>query len=198
MLVSHEYAQFATTRKALRVTRPRGQQRSTYWLQLPYKYSVPMMSIMVLLHWLASRSIFLVQIAIYDNTGLHVPDRDINACGFSPLAILLAFCLSTVMIAVLVGVGRYRRFTARIPAASSCSVAISAAAHPLASEPENVALLPLQYGRVPGTALQNVGRGRYPKGSTSTWVWQSELSPPEHVTFSSREVLPLESGHVYW
>lgn len=35
MHLAHEYSQFAKHRKPLRVTTPRGKQRTTYWLQLP-------------------------------------------------------------------------------------------------------------------------------------------------------------------
>ena len=62
MLMSREWAQFASTRRTLRVSKPQGQQRSTYWLQLPYRYSVPLMGAMVLLHWLMSRGLFLASI----------------------------------------------------------------------------------------------------------------------------------------
>ena len=191
MLMSHEYSQFARVRKTLRVSQPRGEQRSTYWLQLPYRYSIPLMLSMIVLHWLVSRSIFLVRITIYDDNGSPVPYRDINACGFSPLAILLAFCLSTLMIAVLVGLGRFRHTCAGIPAASSCSAAISAAVHPLDSEPDDAALLPLQYGVLPGTARHGAQYGR------STKIYDPGLSVRERVSFSSGRTTPLESGMVY-
>lgn len=196
MLMNQEYIQFAKTPKALRVSRPQGQQRSTYWLQLPYRYSIPLMSAMVLLHWLVSRSIFLVRITIFDNEGLRVPSRDISACGFSPLAILLAFCLSTLMIVALVGLGRFRSFEAGMPVASACSVAISAAVHLPESENEDAALLPLQYGVVPGNAS-----GAVQERTSRDWranMWASPSRPSQHVTFSSREVRPLEHGDVYW
>lgn len=195
MLLSVEYAQFAITRKALRVTRPRGQQRSTYWLQLPFRYSIPIMLAMVLLHWLVSRSIFLVRITIYDVTGAHDPKRDINACGFSPLAILLAFCVITILIAVFVGLGRYRYVESGMPAASSCSVAISAAAHPSEAEPEDVSLLPLQYGVISETAGDDKYGGPHLVYARPD---RPAVRSRQHVVFSSKEVAPLKSGVVYW
>lgn len=196
MLMSHEWAAFATGRKALRVSRPRGQQRSTFWLQLPFRYSVPMMAAMVLLHWLVSRSIFLVRITIYDISGVHDPYRDINANGYSPLAILLAFLLSGLLIAVLISLGRFRYIEANIPAVSSCSVAISAAAHPSGLEPGNVALLSVQYGVIPDTALEDVQYAALPYDSARRL--QPARGIRKHVGFSSKEVMPLESGTVYW
>lgn len=49
MLTAAEWAQFAVTRKALRVSRPRRGQRSTYWLQLPWKYSLPLLAVSIFL-----------------------------------------------------------------------------------------------------------------------------------------------------
>jgi hypothetical protein len=54
MHLAHEYGGYATQRKALRVTTPRGVQRSTYWLQLPYTYGVPLILASATLHWLIS------------------------------------------------------------------------------------------------------------------------------------------------
>ncbi|KAK7977089.1 hypothetical protein PG996_003158 [Apiospora saccharicola] len=45
--------------RPLRVSYPEGQQTSTYRLQLPYKYSVPLISTSTLLHWLVSNSLFI-------------------------------------------------------------------------------------------------------------------------------------------
>lgn len=43
MLSEREWASFKVEFKALRVSRPRGAQRSTYRLQLPYRWSIPLM-----------------------------------------------------------------------------------------------------------------------------------------------------------
>jgi hypothetical protein len=40
MLGAREWSQFARFRKALRVTAPMENQRSTYYLQLPYTYAI--------------------------------------------------------------------------------------------------------------------------------------------------------------
>lgn len=41
MLLADEWNDYAHSRKPLRVTQPSGNQRSTYRLQLPYRYSIP-------------------------------------------------------------------------------------------------------------------------------------------------------------
>lgn len=40
VLGSYEWSLFAKHRQPLRVTLPKGQQRSTYFLQLPYRYAI--------------------------------------------------------------------------------------------------------------------------------------------------------------
>lgn len=60
MLVAAEYNNYTIRRKPLRVSWPEDLQRSTYFLTLPYIYSVPLMVISALLHWLLSLSISYV------------------------------------------------------------------------------------------------------------------------------------------
>lgn len=50
MCLAHEYSNYSIRRKSLRVTSPHGDQRSTYWLNLPYIYSIPLLAISALLH----------------------------------------------------------------------------------------------------------------------------------------------------
>ncbi|TKA68236.1 hypothetical protein B0A55_10035 [Friedmanniomyces simplex] len=63
MLLSYEYSQYGVggRRKALRVSSPKGQKRSKYFLHLPYTYSVPLIAISTLLHWLISQSLFVTE-----------------------------------------------------------------------------------------------------------------------------------------
>lgn len=63
MQLAVEYTRFAQHAKALRISDPKGAQRSTYWLQLPFKYSLPLMAVMSLLHWLISEALYMVDIA---------------------------------------------------------------------------------------------------------------------------------------
>ena len=66
MLSGHEWSLFGHHHRTLRVTSPRPGQRSTYWLQIPYTYAIPLMTLSGLLHWLTSQSIFLAVIEISD------------------------------------------------------------------------------------------------------------------------------------
>src|SRR3954447_4517194 len=65
----------------------------TYWLQLPWSYSMPLIILAGVLHWLVGRSLFLVRIAVYGWNSARESWRDISACGYSPLAILLVMLL---------------------------------------------------------------------------------------------------------
>ena len=179
MLLAYEYSKFASDRKALRVSSPRGQQRSTFWLQLPYRYILPIMTAMVLLHWLISRSIFLVQLKVFDISGKEALGRGVNACGFSPLALMLALLLSGSMVVVLAAFRRFRRLDSGMPVASSCSIAMSAAAQPSGWEDVDMDLLPLQYGVI----LDNRVRDKHGR---------------KHVGFSSNEVGSLASSVTYF
>ncbi|KAK4499341.1 hypothetical protein PRZ48_009854 [Zasmidium cellare] len=79
MLLAKEWSQYALRRKPLRVTSPHGSQRSTHYLQLPLRYSFPLLLISSLLHWIISQSIFLAIIVQY-NDGVAV-----NAAGLVPI-----------------------------------------------------------------------------------------------------------------
>ena len=60
MLSEFEWAKLSTAYRSLRVTRPKGpHQRSTYRLQLPYRWSLPLLLVSAVLHWLYSNSFYL-------------------------------------------------------------------------------------------------------------------------------------------
>jgi hypothetical protein len=67
MLAGVEWVSYACKRKGLRVSRlPSGSQRSTYFFQLPYRFSLPLVILSGILHWLVSQSIILVAVDFYD------------------------------------------------------------------------------------------------------------------------------------
>jgi len=61
MLATAEWVEHSVPRRGLRVAWPRGQQRATSFLSLPYTYAVPIMAASTMLHWLISESLFLVR-----------------------------------------------------------------------------------------------------------------------------------------
>lgn len=66
MVLANEWSYHAFKWKGLRVsTLPRGSQRSTYFMSLPYRYSLPLLAFSGILHWLISQSPYLVRIKSY-------------------------------------------------------------------------------------------------------------------------------------
>ncbi|KAL0256822.1 hypothetical protein SLS55_007631 [Diplodia seriata] len=180
MFVQREFVQYSRARKPLRVTAPVGQQRSTYWLQLPYRYAVPLTGLSALLHWLASQSLFMVSITVFENyddeKGIRRTQNAgrISTCGYSPVAIILTTCVGCI-IAVGGLVLAARRYPPGVRLVSSCSAAISAACHPPMSAGE-AALLPVQWGV----------------------VWESDESDQfGHVTLTSFPVTEPIEGKLY-
>ena len=130
MLLSREWNDFSRERKGIRVSGlPRGHQRSSYFLHLPYRYSVPLMALSGLLHWLVSQSFFLVNINSYGTHSSSALDIFYMTCGYSPAALLLVIIVGAFMLATILAFGSLR-LKPGIPLASSCSLAIAAACHP--------------------------------------------------------------------
>ncbi|KAJ5354961.1 uncharacterized protein N7496_012173 [Penicillium cataractarum] len=157
MTATHEWSMFAHKRTTLRVTLPLGAQRETYWLGLPWRYSLPFLACSTVFHWLISQSIFLINVTIYQpntevlteptaqfpgvsNTGMT------TACGYSPLAIACALGVALGLLLALMVLSS-RRLKPGMPVVGSCSLAISAACHPPKSD-ESAAVKPLLWGAV--------------------------------------------------
>ncbi|ETN42231.1 uncharacterized protein HMPREF1541_04172 [Cyphellophora europaea CBS 101466] len=128
MWLASEYADFAKERKTLRVSNAKAGQRSTHFLQLPYKVALPLMTMSGLLHWLLSQSIFLAVVAEYNSNGILVNRVAVASCGFSPLAMLLTASMGVALVVGTGLLGWYQRLSGGgMPLAGSCSAAISAA-----------------------------------------------------------------------
>lgn len=174
MSLTAEYSKYAHHRRPLRVSEPVGEQRSTYWLSLPYRYALPLMISMGVLHWLISQSIFLVRIRMVETATEKTKLREIaSTCGFSPIAIIASIVLGVAMIIALHLIGS-RKYSAGMPLLSSCSVAISAASHRSEKDEYMSFCKALKYG-VTGTNEDGTRR----------------------VGFSAAEVEPLWDGDVY-
>ncbi|KAG0126958.1 hypothetical protein HOY82DRAFT_626513 [Tuber indicum] len=129
MLSGHEWSLFSHHHRTLRVTSPRPGQRSTYWLQIPYTYAIPLMTLSGVLHWLISQSIFLARVDMWDPLGRGIVKK-ITTVGYSCIAIIFVLTLGVLALLTAAGMG-YRRFAAEITTVGSCSAAISAACHAL-------------------------------------------------------------------
>jgi hypothetical protein len=129
MCLAQEWNQQAVSGKTLRVTNPSGEQRSTYFLNLPYRWAIPLTIMSGFLHWLLSQSLFLARREIRDVNGNLVPSESKCTCGYSALSILVFsltwICLLLVVLALLL-----RRMDQNLPQTKNCSLVISAACHP--------------------------------------------------------------------
>ena len=147
MCLSHEWSRYAARRLPLRVTTPRGQQRSSFYLQIPYTYSLPLLVVCGVLHWLVSQSLFLVRVDMYKNGELRF-ENGIAQLGYSLTPLVVIIILASSMVIVVLANG-FRKFKGDIPVAGSCSVAISAACHPPKRDVD-AAVLPVKWGDVRG------------------------------------------------
>jgi hypothetical protein len=182
MLMGYEWTSYASKKKGLRVSHtPQGFQRSTYFLQLPYRFGIPLVILSGVLHWLVSQSIFVVAIDVFDAQGNPTINgsgsgQGIRRCGFSPIAMMVVTVLGLFMILALVGFGSMR-YNHGMPLARSSSLAISTACHPPGvhgSGEVPMSEQELQWGVVE-TGVDGIGR----------------------CAFSSQEVGWLVKGHMY-
>lgn len=123
-----EWNSYATDRKGLRVTQPSGDQRSTYFLQLPYRWAVPLTVTSGLLHWLMSQSLFLVRREMRNRDGFIYPES-ICACSYSMGSLLTFTCVFFALLLVVLALSM-RLVHVRVPPARHRSTVISAACHP--------------------------------------------------------------------
>ena len=136
MLLSREWDSYALQRKGLRVnsTHPIGHQRSSYFLQLPYRWSLPLIVFSLVLHWLVSQSIFLVNVQMLDYFGQPVISGPnlvghLITVGYSPIAIIFFIIIAGLLVLAVLATARVE-LRSGMPVASSCSMAIAAACQP--------------------------------------------------------------------
>ncbi|KIW88600.1 uncharacterized protein Z519_10646 [Cladophialophora bantiana CBS 173.52] len=134
MLLASEWNSYSLRRKGLRISsaRPKGAQRSGYFLQLPFRFSIPLPVASLLFHWLVSQSIFVVNNSILDYTGsptASLPGTVGHLVTCSPIAIIFTISLGVLLIVVLLGFGFGASFRTGMPIAGSCSLAIAPACH---------------------------------------------------------------------
>jgi len=150
MLAASEISRYGSGRKPLRVSAPKGIQRSSYFLTIPFKYGIPCTLFSGILHWLISQSIYFVRTVSCNNDGSRDPADDKSGVGFSPIGIILALSLAIGMVLAIIALGLGKRYPGgenAVPLISTCSAAISAACHP-PSDDTDAHLLPVEWGVV--------------------------------------------------
>ena len=180
MLATAEWVNYSIRRRGLRVAWPRGQQRVTTFLSLPYIYAVPLIAASTLLHWLISQSLFLVRITKYNYDGSVSNKESISAVGYSALAAVFAVSMGGAMLVAVLLVGVLKKYPATMPLAACCSASIAALCQPSDNmAKDELPLKRLQWGVVDRT-LRTDDNGEV-----------------AHACFSAGEVTPLVPGQIY-
>ncbi|KAF2648043.1 hypothetical protein K491DRAFT_699231 [Lophiostoma macrostomum CBS 122681] len=125
---AREWNGFARAKKGLRVTAPSCEQRGTHFLQMPYRWAVPLAVASGVLHWLLSQTLFLVRFEKRGLSGALYPGS-LCACGYSPLS-LLVFTVCFVALCLVIFGLVVMPMRVHVPLASHCSLVVSAACHP--------------------------------------------------------------------
>jgi hypothetical protein len=151
LAVARECESYALQRKGLRVSGvPQGKQRSTYFLQLPYRIALPFTMVSAFLHWLVSQSFFLVSVQLYGRTAAGwMPIRNNSATRVS-----LAYSLQPMVVALATGgallvailAAGCVPFKTAMPVVGNCSAAIAAACQPLEEDDAEAETSAVQWG----------------------------------------------------
>ena len=206
MAQSFELSRFALRRAALRVDRPqppvqhhadgdqRGRastliQRPNFWLDTPSPFSLLLLSLTMVLHWLLSQSFFVLSVEEHHlslGPPSEAPVTQSYGLGRSAFGLFLCLILTTLFITVLVVIGP-QHHQRQMPIVATCSLAIAANSRLQEIEGQESEILvrrPLRYGVLPqanivGDDGQAIGMG------------------PARVGFSTAEVQSWVPGVLY-
>lgn len=191
MSLANEWSHFSVSHaekqqpRALRTSNPVGQQRGTHFLQLPFRFAIPLGVVATLLHWLISQSIFLVAISRYSADGTLQNPFQLATCGFSPIGMVFVVICGIVMLFCLLGISLIK-LDGSIPIVSSCSAAISAACHlryPAGDSGRQTNLLgPKEDARIQ-MVRESVVWGKLIKDD-HVFQWSNEIPPDEWKQYS--------------
>ncbi|KIL87699.1 hypothetical protein FAVG1_09410 [Fusarium avenaceum] len=209
MLAEFEWSKYSVEFRALRVTEPKGKQNSTYRLQLPYRFSIPLIIISILLHWIYSNCIY---VSNYEAYGAFYPYPRTVTVGlqFSSKAILIAFCV-TICTTMAPLVLAYVKLPGIMVVAAGNSAVMSAACHYPSTKLRSLSRATSVYSRLGSEydsmsagligdeeveELDNVARRKVKWGRISTG--KSDESQVGHLGFGTEELnieKPVEGEH---
>jgi hypothetical protein len=170
---TQEWNNYALHRKCLRVTEtPRGFQKSTHFLQLPYRWAIPLTVAQGFLHWLLSQSVFLVRVDMRNREGELYP-ISICACGYSPRSLAVFTLIFLALISTILFLVLRHSMEVYIPPVQHCSAVIGAACHPPFDD-KDASFKKVQWGVI---------------GRSAAGV--------EHCTFTSHDVSLPKDGTLY-
>lgn len=124
----YEWAAYSTKFATLRVSDKKGQQRSTYRLQLPYRWAIPLLITSTVLHWLFSNCIYVVLFEGYSAYWPY-PSTIYSGMLYSEIAILISLVICCALAVVPLVVSLVVKLPGQMVVMGSCSAVISAACH---------------------------------------------------------------------
>jgi hypothetical protein len=193
MLAMEEWCMYATDRQhnGLRVSSPtpHSAQRSKYFLSVPFKWAIPSMVSLALLHWLVSQMFFFSDLDIYRMQPEGLPQVDTLGYVYtSALPAVLAVSLGGTILLVLTLTALIRKFPANVPLSGCCSASIAAACQPSRVGLDNETLMP-EFD--PGLACQKLKWGVVEEHD------DEHSNNIGHATFAACETTPLVEGKLY-
>lgn len=144
MIQLRDWIRLATHRQPLRVSTPApdSDQISTYWLSLPYQYSVPLLVLSAGSSWLTSQTLYFYRFMAYDNDGephlydnpasshIHTQSaRVVQGLGFSALGLFLLLVLGALVFFASLAFA-LRKCAPGLPPGPTNSLVVAAACHP--------------------------------------------------------------------
>ncbi|KAF5559364.1 hypothetical protein FNAPI_4808 [Fusarium napiforme] len=127
MLAEFEWSKYSVAFRSLRVTEPRGSQNATYRLQLPYRFSIPLIIISIGLHWIYSNCIYVSNYEAYAPGYPYKRDVTVGL-QFSSKAILVGL-LTSIGVAITPLFLAFVKLPGVMVIAGANSAVISAACH---------------------------------------------------------------------
>ena len=141
------------THHHLRVSNPRGQQRDTFFLSLPYGYAIPLLIVSTAVQWLASQSVFFTEVDVWSLDGKHLNEppptarrrrsqdpsessgnafstgSGISTIGCSRTAIFCLLIIGSLSWITAMVMGWFRRYPAGMPVLGACTAVVAASCH---------------------------------------------------------------------
>ncbi|KAK3385351.1 hypothetical protein B0H63DRAFT_522689 [Podospora didyma] len=127
----HSFGLLGLNPNALRVSQPRGFQRNTFFLSLPYQYAIPLLAVSTALQWLANQSLFFAEVDLWNVDGQRQDLNDsISTLGYYNQAMFWIVMTGLLLWVVVVGIGYICTYEpSGMPMLGACSAVIAASCH---------------------------------------------------------------------
>ncbi|GIZ44586.1 hypothetical protein CKM354_000778000 [Cercospora kikuchii] len=157
ILLSREICDYYIRKRPLRVSEPQGAQTSTYFLTLPYRYSLPLILVSTIVHWLASQGFFLVRyvrlgfnrttMELYEPEHYNEEDDGVDSIAilfWPPMLVALLIILMIILAVISLG---FWTLYGHMPIIGSNSLTIAAACQ-RPDDDNDAAYLPISWGEL--------------------------------------------------